>query len=68
MVSRIRGLGMEVSCLQQLHTLPVHTACQYLALLHTTFAPHSRSHPAHEFWPGALDLEYQGAEHQNLKQ
>ena len=28
MVSRIRGLGMEVSCLQQLHTLPVHTACR----------------------------------------
>lgn len=28
MVSRIRGLGMEVGRLHQLHALPVHTACQ----------------------------------------
>ena len=43
MVSRIRGLGMEVSCLQQLHTLPVHTSLPYLALC-PTLRP-QQSHP-----------------------
>ncbi len=63
MVSRIRGLGMEVSCLQQLHT------CLYTQLAVSSAVPYLAP-PAiasSQSFGHALDLE-KGAEHQNLKQ